>query len=357
MNFIGIYKKLHQFLDSISDMRRYYIFDNLRKRQSMQMPKLTLAQKDSIKALFNKYHKVKFYSHSFYTNITGTFSQNYIPDSLWYAYIEPFYNPRTMAKYIDDKTLYSRLLCMRGGVVHPNNIGYKINGFWVDDKFNHIDEENLIKNAKKYHVVFLKEATDSAGGHGVTRFIMPDDERSLMVALAEMDCNAVLQVGINQHPVMRALNPSSVNTIRVLSHLTQEGEVIIRSVVVRIGQAGSFVDNASSGGFTVGVNPDGSLKNIGYDTSGKKYYTSTDGHTALETFKIPKYEQLSGCIEKLAWQLSMFRLLSWDIAIDAEGNFVLIEVNMHSGQLDFHQMNNGPVFGNDTENVLKEVFQ
>ncbi len=355
MNVIEIYKKLHGFLDSISDKRRYYIFENLRRRQAKRFQKLTSVQIRAINALFDRYHKVKPYSHSFYTNVSGVFSPDYIPDSLWYAYIEPFYNPRTLAKCMDDKTLYDRLLHSDGEIVHPKNIGCKINGFWLDSEFRHITEKDLIIEAENHPVVFLKEATDSAGGHGVVRFFMPDDKERLLEALAEMNRNAVLQVGINQHPVMQALNPSSVNTIRVLSHLTSDGRVIIRSTVVRIGQAGSFVDNASSGGFTVGVNPDGSLKNVGYDVTGKKYYTSTNG-LMLDTFNIPNYGHLSECIERFAWQLPMFRLLSWDIAIDAEGRFILIEVNMHSGQLDFHQMNNGPVFGQDTENVLKEVF-
>lgn len=59
---------------------------------------------------------------------------------------------------------------------------------------------------------------------------------------------------------------------------------------------------------------------------------------------------------ELQWYLPQFRLLSWDITIDEDGNPVIIEVNMHSGQLDFHQLNNGPIFGDDTEEVLKEVF-
>lgn len=51
-----------------------------------------------------------------------------------------------------------------------------------------------------------------------------------------------------------------------------------------------------------------------------------------------------------------FRLLSWDIAVDEDNSPILIEVNMYSGELDFHQLNNGPVFGCETEAVLKEVF-
>ena len=33
----------------------------------------------------------------------------------------------------------------------------------------------------------------------------------------------------------------------------------------------------------------------------------------------------------------------------------LIEANLCNGELDFHQLNNGPLFGEDTERILKEV--
>lgn len=29
---------------------------------------------------------------------------------------------------------------------------------------------------------------------------------------------------------------------------------------------------------------------------------------------------------------------------------------MRFGEIDFHQLNNGPLFGDDTEEILKEVF-
>lgn len=35
---------------------------------------------------------------------------------------------------------------------------------------------------------------------------------------------------------------------------------------------------------------------------------------------------------------------------------MLIEANLCDGELDFHQLNNGPLFGVDTEEILSEVF-
>ena len=49
--------------------------------------------------------------------------------------------------------------------------------------------------------------------------------------------------------------------------------------------------------------------------------------------------------------------MSWDIAIDEDGNPVLIEANMRKGSVNFHQFNNGPLFGELTERVLNEIFE
>ena len=56
-------------------------------------------------------------------------------------------------------------------------------------------------------------------------------------------------------------------------------------------------------------------------------------------------------------RLTHFRLISWDVAIREYGVPVLIEMNPHYGELGFHQLNNGPLFGENTEAILKEEFR
>lgn len=51
------------------------------------------------------------------------------------------------------------------------------------------------------------------------------------------------------------------------------------------------------------------------------------------------------------------KLASWDFSVDELGNPILIEVNMAFGELDFHQMTNGPIFKDLTQDVIKEVFK
>ena len=74
-----------------------------------------------------------------------------------------------------------------------------------------------------------------------------------------------------------------------------------------------------------------------------------DSKVKFSSVIIPDFEKKVEDVIRLHWKIPQFRLLSWDTAIDENNDPVLIEVNMHSGQLDFLQFNNGPVFGDDTE--------
>lgn len=350
---MNLKNKINLYEDKFSAYRRFKRWKIYRKL-SIDKCLLTSDQIKKIKCLYSPYHKIGMHSHSFYTQKTGVFSEYYIPDELWYAYIEPHFNPRAIAKAMDSKVLYDRLL--RGGVKHPVTIASKINGYWVSDDYEPTSISQIVAEAMKFSHIFVKQAEDSAGGHGVTHFKMPDEKTSLEKTLCESDCNVVVQMGLKQHDTMAVLNPSSVNTIRFLSYIDRTGDVKILSTVVRMGRNGTFVDNASSGGLTVGVSDNGTLKGVGFDVKGTKYYEHPDTHIKFSDITIPNYEKIYNLIKKECWKLTQFRLLSWDIAIDYLGNPVLIEVNMHSGQLDFHQLNNGPVFGKYTEAVLNEVF-
>ena len=47
----------------------------------------------------------------------------------------------------------------------------------------------------------------------------------------------------------------------------------------------------------------------------------------------------------------MFGVASWDIAIDADGEPVLIEYNVGGAGIDIHQYNNGPLYGKYRERI------
>ena len=123
-----------------------------------------------------------------------------------------------------------------------------------------------------------------------------------------------------------------------------------------MGVSGSRVDNATAGGVSVGINADGTLKKIGYYVEGNPTQSHPDGFV-FEGYGIPSYAQMVETVTRAAQYIGNFRLVSWDLSADENGEVVLIESNMRKGGIRIHQIDNGPMFGDVTEKVLNEVFK
>jgi hypothetical protein len=61
-------------------------------------------------------------------------------------------------------------------------------------------------------------------------------------------------------------------------------------------------------------------------------------------------------IERAHPMVPHFRLVTWDIAVDESGEAVLIESNFAKGGIEFPQLTNGPLFGEDTKKIMDEVL-
>lgn len=354
---IDLSDRLGIIYDSLLNRRRYYLWEREIKSRVNDRRILTDDQIKEINLFWNRYRKIKVNAHAFYTEKTGHFASEYIPDSIWYGYIDPYYNPHGLAKAMDSKLLYSRLLPSKK-IYHPHNIAYLVNGYWISEDYKPLTLEEVKRRILSKKVIFIKQAEESSGGHGVIYFdaTQGGGGEKLAVLLSKLRSNVVIQEGLKQSKLMDRLNSSSINTLRILTHLTNEREVKVRSVIVRIGRRGAHVDNASSGGITIGVDNFGRLKSKAYDVKGHLYDAHPDANENFPKCVIPNFSYILDAILELHWCIPQFRLLSWDVAIDENDNPVLIEVNLYSGELDFHQLNNGPVFGDDTQSILGEVF-
>lgn len=194
------------------------------------------------------------------------------------------------------------------------------------------------------------------GGKGILVCEKDTDRKEIEDFLNSTSNDIVVQEGLKQSEQMAYLNSSSVNTIRIMTLLRKNGSVKICSSCVRIGLEGSKVDNASSGGIVVGVSEFGQLNKIAYDPDGKSYSAHPSSGVKFDNIVIPSYDKVKDVVVREALSTPQFRLISWDIAIDEREEPILIEANLFVGELEFHQLNNGPIFGDETEEILNEVF-
>ena len=134
---------------------------------------------------------------------------------------------------------------------------------------------------------------------------------------------------IEQHREINKINDKSVSTLRIISLITSENHPEIISAFMRFGVGNSVVDNASSGGFFVGVNmKEGTLKKKGHymlDYGGKVVHEHPDSGFTFEGFKVPYFKE--ACEEVLKGiKVIPDRFIGWDVAITSNGP-IIVEAN------------------------------
>lgn len=285
----------------------------------------------------------------FYTAMNGEFSKYYIPDNLYYSYIDMHFNNSVFSPGVDIKAFYE--------IINPNlkmakTTFRKLNGSCYSSDFKLIKELQIKDHFKADLEYIYKPAFDSQGGKGI-KFLNSND---ITPEFIDSNNNFIIQDVIEQHESLSKLHRSSLNTIRIIT-LFFKGQVYILSSVLRMGISGSRIDNASKGGIVVGIDESGRLKEIAYSSSDRKKYTEhPDSQIVFDGYQIEGFDSVVNIVSEQAKKFPFFRLISWDFAIDKTGEAVFVEFNLKNGQLDFHQFCNGPLFGELTDEVLSEVF-
>ncbi len=346
---------------------RFYTHDLVRisrKRRARQLlafkrehlTQLTREQQDEILSFWKPFRDVsgEMKWFEFYNTSCQDKSRlkRYIPESVYYTDIDTFFTIPRRCEELDDKNLYDLYF---PDVKMPATIVRKTNGVLLDADYNIIDVQRALQLCKERGSVISKEARNSAGGFGLRFFDFPScsDEEFTRWLLTNDEIN--IQEVIHQHESFDQIHDKSINSVRIMS-LLLDGQVHILSAVMRMGIDGARVDNASSGGWACGIREDGRLRELPYDKTGARF-RSHPQRAVFKDHQLVGFDKCCDVIRANAGKLcSASRLVSWDFAVDAQGEPVLIEVNLTFGGVTIHQMCNGPILGDLTEAILTEVY-
>lgn len=276
----------------------------------------------------------------------------YIPDRFVRTFIDDYYTNPQDSRPFDDKNVYDLFF---NDINRPKALFRKIKNLYLDANFNEISLKDVIKIGKSQPEVICKIAKYSMAGYGILIWNSErDDESKLMDFLQSADF-IICQEMIKQHNELSRLNPSSVNTLRIFTLLFQ-GQVHVLSSIVRMGRNDSRLDNASQGGLVCGIKPNGQLKDVAWTLLGDRFDRHPNG-VDFSSVTIPNYLECINLVKSLAIRMSTIsRLVSWDLAINEDGHPVFVECNMTWTGTESLQIPNGPLFGDLTDDVLKEVF-
>lgn len=352
--FIGIKNNIKEKIAYMRNKQRERYFNKVVNSKLIESEdSISADYEKKIKAYWDKYNiQFDLGYHKWYSSRNGIQDPRYIPESIFYPYIVPYYNNLGLADAFQDKAYYTLLF---PDVKMPTTLVKNINGQYFDANFNPITEKTAIDICSKQNKMIIKPTIDSGAGKGL-HLINEDNINEVKAktkkAFNNNPGNFIVQKFITQHSVISELNPTSVNTIRLFSFLDNQ-EVIILGAHIRTGKKDSFHDHF---GVVYGIDKEGKLYDFGIKShDGYKLYRNKM-NSNFENIKIPNFDKILSIIENKHEKLAHFRLIAWDFAINYDGEPLFIEINLKSPGINNHQLIDGPLFREYTDKVLNDVF-
>lgn len=278
----------------------------------------------------------------------------YIPSNLHYSIVDIFYTNYKQCRTIEDKNLNNLLFY---DVKQPATIARILGGVLLDGDYQNLAFNEMKEKLSPNCSYIIKPSIDSGGGKGIQVYMKGEKTKfEDFINSIKLYDNCIVQEFSSQHEQLASLHSDSLNTIRIMTFF-HHGRSKALSTIIRVGVGSGRIDNASAGGIFVGVDNNGRLKNIAYNDYGEIFMVHPTTNAHFEEHYVPGFDKLILLAEHLHNRFVVFsRLISWDFAVDADGNPILIEMNATHGGISFHQMCNGPLFGEMTKEVIAEVF-
>lgn len=276
----------------------------------------------------------------------------YIPYNVWTRRILPHFNTLLFAQALQDKCLHNLLV---PDLKRPDTVVKRIAGVFYDDGLALLTREQAVARCQSAGRILIKPSVCSGGGANIRFYdggkLSAGDVEDIF---RQYGPNFIIQEKLIQHEAVAALNPHSLNTLRITTFLFKN-EVHVLSVILRVGGGENEVDNVSRGGYQCTVLPGGQLDRYAITKLGgewKSVEVSGSG-VRFQDVVIPAYDHILRSVCGAAAKMSHFKIIGWDIGVSPEGDPVLIEYNVIPDQ---SQGTCGPAFGDLTDEVLEDVF-
>ncbi len=250
-------------------------------------------------------------------------------------YHRSLHNPDYL-RVINNKLFFS-VLNKRNLIETPLYVGHNFGvNFFYDNKMKKVTSyQDLIDVFKNifdktgFDSLFFRPPSDQ-GGKGCFKININNLEEGVKKDYETLiNGNFVFTETQKQHELINEIHGQSINTLRFITLITSQGIVEVVNSSMRFGVGNSVVDNASHGGFFVGVDLDtGTLKSKGHrlpQFGGQEIDKHPDSGFKFEGFQIPYFKEACAMVKK-GVELIPDRFIGWDVAITPNGP-VIIEAN------------------------------
>ncbi len=191
------------------------------------------------------------------------------------------------------------------------------------------NKDEFIKFISKHKDIICKPV-DGSGGHGISKYVIDKDTDKDKLYEDILNSKSILcEECIKQNDDINKLYSTSVNTLRLFTFITDEGDVVILNSIFKIGNGG-VTDNFSSGSMYTFLDDEGKVIVPAIDQEDHYYKVHPLTNTKIVGFKVPMYKEAVLMVKESAKVVSKVRYVGWDVAISNDGP-VIIEGNSYPG--------------------------
>lgn len=202
---------------------------------------------------------------------------------------------------------------------------------------NHCSKEDVLEFMKK-HSTFMAKPVVGTCGKGIEK-INTKDYSSLDEVysyLTKEGMNYELEEVIIQNHDVARIYPDSINTVRIVTIVDDEGKSHVICAYFRIGN-GKYVDNFNSGGMVAPVNEEtGVVLDKAIDKKKNLYERHPATNALIKGFQFPQWKEALKLVKEASQVVPEMRYIGWDVCFSNQGP-VLVEGNEYPGH-DIYQL-------------------
>lgn len=260
------------------------------------------------------------------TYITRGINTNYIKEL----------NNRDYYKYFRDKVLFN------------DTFKSYIKRDYIDLTRSSVDE---FKDFLKKNKTVIIKPVDETGGFGISKLTVDKnlDINKLYKELVSTK-RTLVEECVKQHKEMDKLGASSVNTLRIVTILSN-GKVNIMLKCIRMGNGINPVDNFHSGGMYTFFNDKGVIEQKAVDREGQVYSVHPYTKENIIGFKIPYVKEAIDMCKEAALKIPEIRYIGFDIAISDKGPLII-----EGNELPGYDLYQSKVHLSESKEGLKPLF-
>lgn len=188
------------------------------------------------------------------------------------------------------------------------------------------------------HPVFMAKPSQGSCGWGIERVDGGDypSREALYSHLLEWAPLLELEEIIVQHPLVAAIYPGAINTVRMVTIRGKSGRVYLVTAMFRIGN-GKYVDNFNSGGMVAPMDPQtGTVIDRALDKQKNLYVNHPATGTPIQGFVFPDWDRAVALVKEAAQVVPEVGYVGWDVCFTPQGP-CLVEGNQFPGH-DIYQL-------------------